>query len=156
MAKEAMKAVVQMLRDNNPMGGTTIQEMRANMEASTGLMPLPEDVVFTPVQIDGLAAEWVEAPEVAVDRVILYFHGGGYTIGSIASHRQVVADLSRATGVRVISLEYRMGPENPYPAAVDDAVAAYRFLLALDIQPGRIALAGKQKAIGFYRSDAAS
>lgn len=142
MGNQAIESVSQLLRENNPMRGETIQEMRANMDASTGLMPLPEDVVYTPVQIDGVDAEWSEAPEVAVDRVILYFHGGGYTIGSIATHRQVVADLSRAAGVRVLSLAYRLGPENPHPAAVEDAVSAYRFLLSLELQPGRIAFAG--------------
>jgi len=104
VGNQAIESVMQLLRDNNPMRGETIQEMRANMDTSTGLMPLPEDVVYTPVQIDGLPAEWTEAPEAAVDRVILYFHGGGYTIGSIATHRQVVADLSRAAGVRVLSI----------------------------------------------------
>lgn len=142
MGNQAIESVSQLLRENNPMRGETIQEMRANMDASTGLMPLPEDVVYTPVQIDGVDAEWSEAPEVAVDRVILYFHGGGYTIGSIATHRQVVADLSRAAGVRVLSLAYRLGPENPHPAAVEDAVSAYRFLLSLELQPGHIAFAG--------------
>jgi monoterpene epsilon-lactone hydrolase len=142
VGNQAVESVSQLLRENNPMRGETIQEMRANMDASTGLMPLPEDVVYTPVQIGGLDAEWTEAPEVRVDRVILYFHGGGYTIGSIATHRQVVADISRAAGVRVLSLAYRLGPEDPHPAAVEDAIAAYRFLLSLDIEPERIAFAG--------------
>ena len=63
MGNQAIESVSQLLRENNPMRGETIQEMRANMDASTGLVPLPEDVVYTPVQIDGVDAEWSEAPE---------------------------------------------------------------------------------------------
>jgi epsilon-lactone hydrolase len=73
---------------------------------------------------------------------VLYLHGGGYVMGSLATHRKLAGDVSRAAGARVLLLDYRLAPEAPYPAAVDDAVAAYRWLLAAGIEPQAIAVAG--------------
>jgi acetyl esterase/lipase len=74
--------------------------------------------------------------------VILYLHGGGYMLGSIHTHRELVSRLSRAAGARGLLIDYRLAPEHPFPAAVDDALAAYRFLLSGGIEPRRIAIAG--------------
>ncbi|HEX7776289.1 MAG TPA: alpha/beta hydrolase, partial [Parvibaculum sp.] len=76
------------------------------------------------------------------DRVIMYVHGGGYVIGSVTSHRHLATELGRAAGTRTLSLDYRLAPEHPFPAAVDDALAGYRFLIAQGIEPGNIAIAG--------------
>jgi len=124
------------------MAGDTIPEMRASMAAATESAPLPDDVRFDPVDIGGLPAEWTEASGAAADRALLYLHGGGYGIGSIATHRQLAADLSRAARLRVLSLDYRLAPENRHPAAVDDAVTGYRYLLSQGLAPERIAVAG--------------
>jgi acetyl esterase/lipase len=86
--------------------------------------------------------EWVVAPEADADRVILYLHGGGYCMGSPSSHRSLVAALSAQANARVLSLDYRLAPEHPYPAAVDDAVTAYRWLLAEGVPAARIAISG--------------
>jgi len=75
-------------------------------------------------------AAWITAPGAAADRVILYFHGGGYVLGSIHSHRDMCERLSRAAQARVLALDYRLAPEHPFPAAHDDARAAYRGLVA--------------------------
>jgi acetyl esterase/lipase len=69
-------------------------------------------------------------------------HGGGYVIGSLDSHRHLAAEAGRASGCRTLTLDYRLAPENPFPAAVEDAVAGYRHLLGRGLQPGRVALAG--------------
>src|SRR6202042_1858885 len=74
--------------------------------------------------------------------VILYFHGGVYVIGSAATSIPLVGDLARRSGAKAITLDYRLAPENPYPAAVEDAQAAYEGLLEQGIDPGQIALAG--------------
>jgi acetyl esterase/lipase len=87
-------------------------------------------------------AEWVVAPGADARRVILYLHGGGYTIGSINTHRELAARLSRAAAARVLVIDYRLAPEHPHPAAVDDATAAYRWLLANGVDPARIVVAG--------------
>ena len=89
-----------------------------------------------------MPSEWVAAPEADSTRAMLYLHGGGYVIGSIASHRELAARLSRATSSRVLVIDYRMAPENPFPAAVDDAVAAYRWMLANGFDSARITIAG--------------
>lgn len=142
MASEELAALVKMLRESNPMGGTTIPEMRTAMDASTAAAPIPEDVELEIRTIGACEAEWVTTPGCVEGRAILYFHGGGYTIGSVASHRSLVADLSRAATSRVLNLGYRLAPEHPHPAAVDDAVAAYRLLLDEGHDPAAIALAG--------------
>jgi len=142
LAGDEIEQVVKFLRENSPMAGDTILEMRESMDQATGIMPLPDDVSFEGIDAGGVPAEWTDAPGAQSDRVLLYFHGGGYTIGGIHSHRQLCADLSRAVGLRVLSVDYRLGPEHPYPAAVEDAVVAYRYLLEQGFAPEKIALAG--------------
>jgi monoterpene epsilon-lactone hydrolase len=104
-----------------------------------GLMP---DVGVEPVAANGVRAEWTSTPNDARDGALLYLHGGGYVIGSLDSHRHLAAEAGRASGVAALALDYRLAPEHPFPAAVDDALAGYRFLLARGIRPDRIAIAG--------------
>ncbi len=137
-----IQIVVDMLRANPPISGTSIEEMRAGMEAMTGAAPIPEDVRFDPVDAGGVPAEWTRAPGASDDKTVLYFHGGGYVIGSVATHRGLTAGISRAAGARVLSVDYRLAPESPYPAAVEDGVASYRFLLSQGAAPESIAIAG--------------
>jgi acetyl esterase/lipase len=100
------------------------------------------DIKCEPVNAGGVDAEWVCAPNAASDRFVLYLHGGGYVIGSVTTHRDLLARVSRAAQARVLGLNYRLAPEDPFPAAVDDAVAGYRWLLAQGAKPSRIAVAG--------------
>ena len=90
----------------------------------------------------GVKAEWVSAPDADAGRAVLYLHGGGYVIGSINTHRSLAARLSRASKARVLVIDYRLAPEHPHPAAVDDSVAAYRWMLGQGLKPARIAVAG--------------
>jgi epsilon-lactone hydrolase len=117
-----------------------IDVRRAGMDALA--LPPADDVTASPVEVDGMAAEWVVAAGADVGTVVLYLHGGGYVMGSLATHRKLAGDVSRAAGARVLLLDYRLAPEAPYPAAVDDAVAAYRWLLAGGVEPEAIAVAG--------------
>lgn len=143
MASPELQMVLEMLRTMMPINlEATVAEQRASMEAATTAMPLPADVTFEPTTAGGVPAEWTRAPGVSRERVVLYLHGGGYVIGSIKSHRMLVADISRASGATVLSLEYRLGPEHRFPAAVDDAVAAYRWLLEQGHTPRQLAIAG--------------
>ena len=118
------------------------QELRAAMAAAFSAFPSVNDVKCEPVSADGVKAEWITASNAAPDRVILYLHGGGYVMGSIDTHRELVARLSKAAQARGLALDYRLAPENPFPAAVDDSVAAYRWLLAQGYKPGHIVVAG--------------
>lgn len=97
---------------------------------------------ITPVSIGTLKAEWVKPPKAEGHRVILYLHGGGYCFCSPETHRPLVARLCQNAQARGLSIDYRLAPENPFPAALDDAVNAYRWLLAQGISPNGIILAG--------------
>lgn len=120
----------------------TTQELRAMYDGMGNMFPPPAAAVFTPVDAAGVTAEWSTMPGAAGDRVLLYLHGGGYVIGSIASHRHLVVALGAAAGAKTLAIDYRLAPEHPFPAAVDDALAAYRWLLAQGFEAGRIAVAG--------------
>ena len=115
-----------------------INAMRAIMIEA----PAPAGVTCTPVEAGGVSAEWSVADGADQDKVILYVHGGGYVMGSAGSHRDMTGRLSQAAGARVLSLNYRLAPEHPFPAPVDDALAAYRWLLGQGIQASNIAIAG--------------
>lgn len=103
---------------------------------------VPEGVTCTPVQVNGLPGEWIRPEGAAVDSVILFTHGGGYISGSLNDHRGVVAKLVSLSRVQALLFEYRLAPEHPFPAAVEDALLAWRWLLSQGFAPGRIVLAG--------------
>lgn len=133
-------ALVNELLDAVDLGAGTLEERRATMDSFGSNVGDRAEV--TPVDAGGVAGEWVVAPEAGDDRVILYLHGGGYCMGSPSSHRRLVAALSAQAKARVLSLDYRLAPEHPYPAAVHDAVAAYRWLLNQGVSASRIAISG--------------
>jgi acetyl esterase/lipase len=109
------------------------------MESVAG--PPAEGTALEPVDAGGVAGEWTSAPSVD-DRVILYLHGGAYHMGSISSDRRLASLLSSAARARVLNLGYRLAPEYPFPAAVDDALGAYRWLLTSGNLPSSIAILG--------------
>jgi monoterpene epsilon-lactone hydrolase len=130
-----------MMGEKMAQAGGDVKAMRAVME-EMATFPSAGETKCTPVNAGGVPAEWIAAPGAADDRVILYLHGGGYVMGSITTHRETIARLSKASGARALALNYRLAPEHPFPAAVDDATAAYRWLLSQDIKPSRIVVAG--------------
>ncbi len=119
-----------------------IAEMRQNIDARGLANKLAADVVVEKVDAGGVKAEWTRTPNADAARAILYVHGGGYVIGSLDSHRHAVCEMGRAAGARVLALDYRLAPEHPFPAPVEDTLAAYRFLLAGGFKPENIAIAG--------------
>ncbi len=104
--------------------------------------PLATDVTAQPTHLGGVAAVRVSVDPVTAPGIVLYFHGGGYVVGSARSGARLAAELARRTGGRAYSVEYRLAPEHPHPAAVDDAIAAYAGLLATGIEPHDVVLAG--------------
>ena len=142
MASPELTAVVQALRARPVVLNASVAEMRAGMESMLSAVQLPAGVIREPRDANGVPAQWISMPGAAADRAVLYFHGGGYVIGSIATHRELAARISAASGARVLLIDYRMGPEHRFPAGVEDAVAAYRWLLDAGFAPGRIAFAG--------------
>jgi acetyl esterase/lipase len=142
MASSEFHRLVERLRARPALANPTVAEMRAGFEALARQYAPPADTNIAKVDAGGVPAEWVSVPGGDPSRVILYFHGGGYTIGSAETHRDLVARLCRAAGARALSVDYRLAPEHPYPAAVDDAVASYRWLLDQGVPRGMIAVAG--------------
>jgi acetyl esterase/lipase len=118
------------------------RQRRLDIDARGREYGVPADVSVEPVSANGVRAEWTSTPGAESDAAILYLHGGGYVIGSLDSHRHLVAEAGRQAGCWALALDYRLAPEHPFPAAVDDAVAGYRHLLGRGIRPGRIAIAG--------------
>ena len=117
-----------------------VEKFRANQDATA--RALPNQVVGSMVDAAGVPAE-MQKPDGATDEnLIVYFHGGGYVGGSIASHRNLTGHLALHSGCRVLSVEYRLAPEHPHPAAVEDAVTSYKWAVAQGYEPGKIALAG--------------
>ncbi len=101
---------------------------RRRIKEVCAVWPVAGDVELEAVDVDGLKGEWSIVPGSDASRVLLFFHGGGYCSGSIVSHRRMVTEAGRAAGMRTLAVEYRLAPENPFPAAYDDALKAWRFL----------------------------
>ncbi len=121
----------------------SILKFRQEVEEGAGKFgKMPGDIKVTPVEIDQLYAEWISPEQAPLDRVMLYFHGGGYVTGTCQSHRAITAKFVKASGIPALLFEYRLAPENPYPAALEDAVAAYHYLLKQGIKPSNIAFVG--------------
>lgn len=124
-------------------GRVEVDELRSVFnEGAKAFGNLPRNVAVAPVDMGTVRGEWVEIEGNRSSRIILYFHGGGYIAGSPETHRPLVAKLAKAADARVLSVDYRLAPEFQYPAAVRDALDAYRWLLAGRHQPGDIVLAG--------------
>ncbi|HEY3710022.1 MAG TPA: alpha/beta hydrolase [Amycolatopsis sp.] len=142
MSKEQQSRLDAILRQGGFDTAADVASVRAAFNALLAQVPVPADIVQKPTEIGGVSGIEVTAPGSESERVILYFHGGVYVIGSAATSVPLVGDLVRRTGATAITLDYRLAPEHPYPAAVEDARAAYEGLLAQGIDPGRIVLAG--------------
>ncbi len=126
---------------------TTVAERRAQYDRAERVFPVPPDigvktVAIAPERGPEIAAEWLEPPAARAGAALLYLHGGGYVIGSPRSHRHLAAALAGAGAAATLLPDYRLAPEHLFPAAVDDAVAAYRWLLACGIAPAGITIAG--------------
>jgi epsilon-lactone hydrolase len=121
---------------------SSVAERRERLDALGDAYRTAEDVRLDPVSAGGVPAEWSIAPGADASRVLLYLHGGGFSVGSVASHRAMVTETGRAAQARTLAIDYRRTPEHPFPAALDDALRAYRWLLAQNIQPARIAIGG--------------
>jgi monoterpene epsilon-lactone hydrolase len=104
--------------------------------------PVAGDITLRAADLDGVPGEWSIAPGSDDTRLLLYFHGGGYCSGSIASHRRLVTEAGRAAGTRTLAVGYRLAPEHPHPAALEDALAAWRWVRRQGVAPEHIALAG--------------
>ncbi|MDB6103071.1 MAG: Acetyl esterase/lipase [Gammaproteobacteria bacterium] len=120
----------------------SIEEMRLYDDYWATLTGEPGEVDYTEATVGGIPGLWAVPKGAAWDRVIVCFHGGGYLMGSRYSHRKMYGHLAKAVGCRGLLVDYRLTPEHPHPAQVDDAVAAYRGILELGVSPAHVAFAG--------------
>jgi monoterpene epsilon-lactone hydrolase len=140
MSQSEIEAVRALLGSKpRPVGWT---QRRQRIEEVGSAWPAAEDVARERVDIGGMAAEWSTAPDSDASRVLLYFHGGGYCSGSILSHRRLVTEAGRVAKTRTLAIEYRLAPEHPFPAALDDAHLAWNFLRKSGIAAEHIAVGG--------------
>jgi epsilon-lactone hydrolase len=128
------------------------RQRRKEIDARGLQYGLAPDVAVEPVTANGVRAEWTTTPQADQDAALLYLHGGGYVIGSLDSHRHLVSEAGRTAMSRALSLDYRLAPEHPFPAAVEDALSGYRFLLARGYRPRRIVIAGDSAGGGLVVS----
>jgi epsilon-lactone hydrolase len=144
MVSKGMERVIQLLNK------TAITKMKERVEASrkglevlASLVKLPKDVKIDHINIVGMGAEWISFPESESDKIVLYLHGGGYMEGSLTSHQDLAMRIGRAAKMKVLVIDYRLAPEHPFPAAVEDAVKSYNWLIeSQKINPNKIVIAG--------------
>ena len=117
-------------------------ERRQRIDEVGSVWPVVGDVTLAAVDLGGVPGEWSIVPGSDASRVIMFFHGGGYCSGSIRSHRRMVSEAGRAAGMRTLAVGYRLAPENTFPAALDDAATAWRFLREQGVAAEHIAIGG--------------
>jgi acetyl esterase/lipase len=128
--------------------GLSVRALRKLDESLARLQRPPKGSAFTPVSLDGLPVEWIEGPGASSKGVVLLLHGGAFVTGSPATHRELAARISAAAGMRVLSLDYRLAPEHPFPAAVEDAVKGYDWLLNQGHSPAELVIGGESSGGG--------
>ncbi len=148
MSKQQQTALMATLGQGSLDLGADVGTMRAAFNDLMARVPIASDVEHLPVTIGGVDAVDVTIRGIDTANTILYFHGGVYVIGSAASSVPLVSDLARRAQAKAVTVDYRLAPENPYPAAVDDARAAYEGLLAQGVDAGQIAFAGESAGGG--------
>jgi acetyl esterase/lipase len=144
MVSKGMEFVIKTIKERNAQDiKERVKKNRDGLEDLAKLVRVPRDVTCVPLDVKGIPAEWVTAPEARDDKIIFYLHGGGYISGSLNSHRELVSRISRASKARVLIIDYRLAPEHPFPAAVEDSTKAYKWLIEdQNIDPKNIIIAG--------------
>jgi monoterpene epsilon-lactone hydrolase len=128
---------------------TPVAQMRADWDA---LFSARADALVDAVDANGVPCQWICAPGARENRVVVYFHGGGFQVGSLASHAELMACISSAAQARVLGVNYRLAPEHRYPAALDDALNVWRWLLGQGLLPSQLAVAGDSAGGGLALS----
>ena len=133
-------------------GAVTPQALRAAHEALMKPYPPEPDIQSRSVDAAGISAEWIIAPNARPDRIVGYLHGGGFVMASVGTHRGLMGRISRSAQARVLGVNYRLAPEFRFPAALEDATAAYRWLLANGAKASSIVIAGDSAGAGLSLS----
>src|SRR4051794_6087684 len=152
MPSVAMLDVMEVARGRQRAGAShalaTVKEARAAFAPAGTVHPVPDDVLVSEVSAGGVPAHWLTAPGADGDRVLLFLHGGGFRFGSLRSDGELAARLGRASGMRVLFVEYRLAPEHPFPAAIDDVLTVWRWLHSTAGSAPRVAAVAGDSAGG--------
>ena len=148
MRQQQRDTLDQLMRSGPLDVGGDPHEQRSTYERMLTARPLPDDVVTTPGKLGDIATVAIEVAGVESADVILWFHGGFYIVGAAATSAALASSVARRARTRVVSVDYRLAPEHPYPAALEDALAAYRGLLDSGVPASRIAFAGESAGAG--------
>ena len=143
-----LKNIIEAKLKNPYTENKTIDQLRKETEEAGNKIPLPKNTKFKRVSVGNIDAEWITCGEVENDKIFMFIHGGGYYRGSIAATRATVARISAEAKVRCLSIEYRLAPEHPFPAAIDDTFTAYNWLLKEGLNPKDIIVSGQSAGGG--------
>ncbi len=142
MPSKEYEDILELLNSMPDTSGLSFEERRSIFEEQASQLPVAENVSCEPLSVAGIPAEWIVPAEAPERSVLLYLHGGGYCIGSINTHRGMVSHIATAAETKALLIDYRLAPENPFPAAVEDSTAAYKWLLSQGVDSGDIIIAG--------------
>lgn len=143
MASPQLQNIIQLLNARPVRGDETFEEIRSAFEGLASMYPVDEAVKREKADANGVPGEWITKAGVPTDTTILYIHGGGWTIGSVNTHARLVANICAASDARAFSIDYRLAPEYQYPAAPDDCITAYKWLLnEQGVDPANLVIAG--------------
>jgi epsilon-lactone hydrolase len=148
VSQQQRDALDQLLRDAPLDLGGDVAEQRVIFEEMMAAIPVPDDVTTSSGSLGGIPVVNVEVSGADPDSVIFYLHGGAYAIGTATSSVGLASDLARRAGTRLVTVDYRLAPEHPHPAAIEDAVGAYRGMLDGGVSPAAIAVAGESAGAG--------
>ena len=137
-----LDSLVELLTSRPKPPDPTPEMLRERFDNLADFLPGPDDLISEPVDAGGVPGEFISAPGADASRCIYYLHGGGYVIGNVNTHRVLGYDLSKASGARVLSMDYRLAPEHPFPAGLEDAVTGYQWLLETGVKPEHVVIAG--------------
>jgi len=146
--KNILKEIIAAKRKNPYTENKSIKQLREETEEAGSKIPLPENTKVEKIIADGVHAEWISCRKVNTNKIFMFIHGGGYYRGSIASTRATVARISEQAGVQCLSINYRLAPEHPFPAAIDDTYTAYNWILKQGINPQNIIVSGQSAGGG--------
>ncbi len=147
-SKKVLKNIIEAKRKNPYTGNKTVDQLRKETEIAGSLIPLPKNIKYKKVVAGNIHAEWITCGEVDENKIFMFMHGGGYYRGSVAATRATVARISAEAKVKCLSIKYRLAPEYPFPAAIDDSYSAYEWLINEGICPKQIIVSGQSAGGG--------
>ncbi len=142
MNSRVLSSILKHLKSMPGFDQVGIKRYRTLLEVSAKAFKPDKNMIFEPVQIDKISAERIRLKAVSSDKTILFLHGGGFVAGSINSHRDLASRIAKASNAEVLIINYRLAPEHPYPAGLEDAISVYKWLLKEKLNSKNIALAG--------------